>query len=40
MLDAVFITVTVVFFAVAWAYVHGCDGLLADRQGLPKDQQP
>jgi hypothetical protein len=23
--------VTVVFFAVSWAYVHGCDNLLENR---------
>ena len=40
MLDVVFIVVTVVFFGVAWAYVHGCDGLLANREGLPEDPRP
>jgi len=32
MLDIIFIATTVVFFAVAWAYVLGCDGLLENRQ--------
>ena len=32
MLDIIFIATTVVFFAVAWAYVHGCDSLLENRQ--------
>jgi len=32
MLDIIFIATTVVFFAVAWAYVLGCDGLLGNRQ--------
>jgi len=27
MADLAFIVVTVVFFAVAWAYAHGCDRL-------------
>jgi hypothetical protein len=25
--DLVFVVVTLVFFAIAWAYVHGCDRL-------------
>jgi len=32
MLDVVFIVTTAVFFGVGWAYVHGCDRLLEDRQ--------
>ena len=32
MLDIIFLATTVVFFAVAWAYVHGCDGLLENQQ--------
>ncbi len=32
MLDLVFVVVTVVFFAVSWAYVQGCDSLLENRQ--------
>jgi hypothetical protein len=31
MADLVFIVVTVVFFAVGWAYVLGCDRLMEDR---------
>jgi hypothetical protein len=27
MLDALFLTVTVVFFVIAWAYTLGCDRL-------------
>jgi hypothetical protein len=40
MLDAIFLAVTVVFFAVAWAYVHGCDSLLADPQGVTENPKP
>jgi len=25
MLDLVFVVITIVFFGVAWAYVHGCE---------------
>jgi hypothetical protein len=32
MLDVIFIVTTAVFFGVGWAYVHGCDRLLEDRQ--------
>jgi len=32
MLDVIFIATTVVFFAIAWAYVLGCDRLLENRQ--------
>jgi hypothetical protein len=31
MADLVFVVVTVVFFAVSWAYVLGCDRLVEDR---------
>jgi hypothetical protein len=27
MLDAMFVTIVVAFFAVSWAYVRGCDRL-------------
>jgi hypothetical protein len=30
MADLVFVLVTVVFFAVSWAYVLGCDRLMED----------
>jgi hypothetical protein len=32
MLDVIFIATTIVFFAVGWAYVLGCDRLLEGRQ--------
>jgi len=32
MLDAIFVVAAVAFFAVAWAYVLGCDSLLEPRQ--------
>jgi hypothetical protein len=32
MLDVIFIVTTVVFFAVGWVYVLGCDRLLEQRQ--------
>jgi hypothetical protein len=32
MLDAIFVLSSVIFFAVAWAYVLGCDRLLEGRQ--------
>ena len=32
MLDIIFIAAAVFFFAVAWAYVLGCDRLLEGRQ--------
>jgi len=32
MLDFIFLVATVAFFAVAWAYVLGCDSLLERRQ--------
>jgi hypothetical protein len=32
MLDIIFIAAAVFFFAVAWAYVHGCNSLLENRQ--------
>jgi len=31
MADLVFVVVTVVFFAVSWVYVLGCDRLMEDR---------
>ena len=31
MADLIFVAVTVVFFAVSWAYVLGCDRLAQDR---------
>lgn len=31
MADLVFVLVTVLFFAVSWAYVLGCDRLVEDR---------
>jgi hypothetical protein len=31
MADFVFVLVSVVFFAVSWAYVLGCDRLVEDR---------
>ena len=39
MLDAIFIAVTIILFAVAWAYVQGCDGLLTARQDAPENRQ-
>jgi len=32
MADLIFVAVTVVFFAVSWAYVQGCERLLENRQ--------
>ncbi len=32
MADLIFVAVTVVFFAVSWAYILGCDHLLENRQ--------
>jgi len=32
MADLAFVAVSVVFFALSWAYVVGCDRLLEDRK--------
>ncbi len=32
MLDLVFLAVTVLFFALGWAYVLGCDRLIEERR--------